>query len=74
MQHTFLYVESHRLKPSSGFTPAVLRKAQDLLDDDFRTAEGNGYISDGEVLRTVNALVWQAMREMEQERESTAMH
>ena len=63
MTVAFMYIEDHMF--DQGFTDEVLRKAQDLLDDDFRTEESLSFISGGGVVRTVSASVWEAMRHLE---------
>lgn len=58
----------------SEFSSAILGEAQDLLNDNFQTAEAEGYIRDGDVLRVVDMLVWQAMCVMEQASDLLALH
>jgi len=70
MQHTSMHVRRGRTTLSSEFSPAVEKKAQELLNDNFLTAEADGYIRDGDVLRVVDMVVWHAMREMEQTSET----
>lgn len=70
MQHTSMHVRRHRPMLPSEFSPAVAKKAQELLNDNFLPAEADGYIRDGDVLRVVDTVVWHAMCEMEQTSES----
>jgi len=61
-----MYVERNQFQPEQAFTTEVLRKAQDLLDDDFTAEEATGWISNEDVLRVVATRVWLAMRALEQ--------
>lgn len=72
MKVVFMYIGDHM--GEQGFTDEVLCKAQDLLDDDFRTEEGVGFISDGDVVRMVSAPVWEAMRHLENSQQYATLH
>lgn len=50
------------VKAPEMFDHATVRAARSLLDDDFRPAPQEGYISSVDVTRQVEPDVWEAMR------------
>lgn len=74
MGYPFIYVETEKLQPDEAFTAEVLRKAQDLLDDDFAAQEATGWISNADVLRVVKTQVWLAMHALERARRPSQVH
>lgn len=53
---------THPVKAPEAFDHETVVTAQSLLDDDFRPARQEGYISSADVTRQVEPDVWEAMR------------